>query len=251
MNIYLPIISKEGDNMNILGVDISHWEDNPDTPKKIDFNMMKAAGAQFCIFKASQAWKPDLVFQISWADCKGILPRGAYHYLDYTKTGLDQAKYFCDLISKDPPEIPPIVDYECKVNIPTNANGQLWNFLTYVEVTTHRVPIIYSSPDYWKNYGTPAVGWKKYPLWIANYQVTKPFIPAPWLEWKFWQYTDKGDGHKYGVEALGIDLNYYNGTYEQLQAFCNIAVPPPVLTLEQRVAILEREAKKLNWNLNP
>lgn len=233
----------------ILGTDISHWEDNPNTPMKIDFQKMKAAGAQFCIFKVSQAWTSDLVFRISWADCKGVLPRGAYCYLDYTKPGLSQAQFFCDLIKNDPPELPSEADFECRVNIPVNANGELWNFVTYVETRTGRIPWIYTSPDYWKNYGTPAIGWKKYPLHIANYKVVTPEIPAPWTEEICWQYTNKGDGHKYGVEALEIDLNLLNQTPEQFQALCGAVPVFPPKTLEERVTILEREATINNWNL--
>jgi GH25 family lysozyme M1 (1,4-beta-N-acetylmuramidase) len=233
----------------ILGTDISHWEDNPLTPQKINFVKMKAAGAWFCIFKATQALYTDSVFKSSWADCKGLMPRGAYHYLDWTKPGLEQAKYFCNAIAADPPELPPVVDYECRTNIPPDANGQLWNFVSYVEAVTKRAPIIYTGPDYWKNYGSGNVGWKKFPLWIANYQVTKPYVPAPWTDWTFWQFTDRGQGNIYGAEALGIDLNYYNGTIEQLQALCNISTPPPVLTLEQRVTALEVAARKAGWIL--
>jgi GH25 family lysozyme M1 (1,4-beta-N-acetylmuramidase) len=54
---------------------------------------------------------------------------------------------------------------------------------------------------------------KQYALWIANYGVSKPMIPAPWKdgEWLLWQYTDKGDGLQYGVETLNVDMNYFNG----------------------------------------
>jgi len=133
----------------ILGTDISHWEDNPNTPQEINFIKMRDAGAKFCIFKASQAWYSDLVFRISWPDCKGILPRGAYHYLDWTKTGLSQAEFFCDTIKADPPDLPPIVDFECRYKVPANANGDLWKFQTYGEAHTGRVPMIYTGPDYW------------------------------------------------------------------------------------------------------
>lgn len=232
----------------VIGTDISHWEDNPNTPQKIDFQKMKAAGAEFCIFKASQSWWTDLVFRISWNDCKGVMPRGAYHYLDWSKPGIKQAEYFCDVIKDDPPELPPIVDYECRKNVPLDANGHLWNFLTYVEKVTGRIPIIYTSPDYWKNYGSSNSGWAKYPLWIANYNVMKPYIPRPWNKWLLWQYTDKGDGKLFGAEALGIDLNYFNGTKEELSALCGVT-SPVVLTLEQKVNLLYEQAKQHGWTI--
>ena len=50
---------------------------------------------------------------------------------------------------------------------------------------------------------------------------------------KLWQYTDKGDGIKYGVESLNIDLNYYNGTLEQFNLEFGVVVPPaPTIVFE-------------------
>jgi lysozyme len=233
--------------MTILGTDISHWEDDPNTPKLIDFDKMKAAGTWFVIFKATQATFTDSVFKSSWSLPKGKLLRGAFCYLDYTKSGVEQAEYFCNAIKNDPPELPPIVDFECRVSIPKNPSGDLWNWLVYVEKTTGHIPIIYSGPDYWKNYGSTNIGWKKYPLWIANYGVIKPSIPLPWTDWLFWQFTDRGNGNIYGAESAGIDLDYFNGSYEQLQAICNIVAPTPPLTLEQKVDVLYQQAQIHGW----
>jgi lysozyme len=231
----------------ILGTDISHWQDSPETPKEIDFNKMKSAGAQFVFFKASQAKWTDKVFASSWANAKGIMPRGAYHYLDWSSPGVEQAKYFCDVIANDPPEIPPVVDFEERKNVPANANGQLWNFVTYVEGVTRRIPMIYTSPAYWKEFGSPNSGWRKYPLWIANYYANLPAIPKPWNSWVFWQFTPKGMGSIFGVESIGIDLDYFNGTYDQLLAFCNIKKPEP--TSDEKLQILWREAASHGWHL--
>lgn len=235
----------------IIGSDISHWEDSPLTPQEINFNVMKAAGAKFCIFKATQALFTDRVFQISWSDCKGILPRGAYCYLDWTKTGLEQAKYFVDTVygKGDDPELPPIADFESRINIPSGGvSGHLWNFVDYVEKQTGKIPIIYTSPDYWKNFGSPHIAWKKYPLWIANYYVVKPSIPLPWTDFLFWQYTDRGDGLKYGCEAKEVDLNWFNGTEQDLSVLCGNGTPP-ALTIEQKVEALYEQGKQHGWTL--
>jgi lysozyme len=234
----------------ILGTDISHWEDNPNTPQEINFEVMKSAGAQFCIFKATQAKWTDRVFQISWADCRGVLPRGAYCYLDWSIPAIEQAIYFCNAIKNDPPELPPIVDFECRKNNPAGTTGQLWNWLTYVEEHTGKVPMIYTAPYYWYEFGSTNIAWKKYPLWIANYGVVKPLIPLPWTDYTFWQYTDKGDGKKYGCEALGVDLNWFNGGKEQLDALCGITTPPTVPpTLQQKVEALYEQGKLHGWTL--
>ncbi len=231
----------------LLGTDISTWEDKPDTPQEIDFVKMKQAGAEFCIFKVSQAKFTDRVFRISWPDCKGIMPRGGYHYLDWTKTGLEQAKYFCDAIAADPPEIQPEVDFEERKNVPVNAKDHLWNACEYIEQQTKRIPMIYTNPYYWIEHGSRDRAWLKFPLHIANYYVKNPMIPAPWVTWTFWQYTPKGDGIKYGSEALGIDLNWFNGTQEDFAKFIGIMMPAKTIT--ERLTALELAARKAGWEV--
>ena len=106
--------------------------------------------------------------------------------------------------------------------------------------------MIYTGWGYWVEFGSTDQKWLKYPLWVANWGVISPKMCPPWTVWTLWQYTATGDGHLYGCEALGVDLNYYAGSGDQLRVFCNLA-PAPVLTLEQRVANLEREAKLHGW----
>lgn len=43
-------------------------------------------------------------------------------------------------------------------------------------------------------------------------------------EWKFWQYTETGNGPYYGTTAYGVDLDYFNGTPLDLLNYCNIKV---------------------------
>ena len=234
----------------IEGVDLSHWQDDSATPKKIDFDKMKSAGAQFCILKASQGTWTDHLFNDSYMRAKGILPRGAYHYFDWSKSGYEQAKWFVEVIRGDPPEIVPVVDYECRTNAPGRdvAITQLKDFITHVEGYTGRIPMIYTGYYFWKDYGSSNPWWARFPLWIANYYVVKPMLPAPWMSWVLWQYTPKGNGPVYGVESLNIDMDYFYGTPEQFYSFCGGVVVPPV-TLEDRVSVLEREARKVGWNL--
>lgn len=212
----------------IIITDISHWEDDPYTAKKIDFNKMKSAGAVGVIFKASQGTWMDSVFKSSWADAKtaGLL-RGMYHFLDWSTTGVKQAEYYCKLYDIDPPDFPPIVDFEYKVGIENvSPNGELWNWLQYTKTHTNRIPMIYTAPYFWQDYGTTNPSWTNFYLWIANYEVTSPKVPAPWKIWTMWQYTDHGDGIKYGCEAKEVDLNYWNGDLESLYEFCGQGTPP-------------------------
>jgi GH25 family lysozyme M1 (1,4-beta-N-acetylmuramidase) len=230
----------------VLGTDISHWEDNPSTPQKIDFVKMKTAGAEFVIFKATQGRSlVDSVFLSSYADASNLI-RGAYHFLDWSADSDRQAEHFCNKIESVKLDFPPIVDFECRTNAPsqTTATSELWSFIKYVENRTARIPIIYTSPYYWFEYGSNAAVWKKYPLWIANYKVTQPSIPAPWTDYLMWQYTDHGDGNAFGVESKEIDLNVFKGTLNDLRKFVGlpVVVPPPVSDAEKLARL---------WNAHP
>ena len=78
--------------MTIIGPDVSFYQDKPDTPKGIDFAMMKAAGARFAIIRAGQNLWEDRAFDESWRNSKGVLPRGSYWFYDSRVDPKFQAK---------------------------------------------------------------------------------------------------------------------------------------------------------------
>ena len=59
-----------------------------------------------------------------------------------------------------------------------------------------------------------------YPLWIRD--VYKPVISPD--NWVFWQYADDGELDGYNGEEDKIDLNAFNGTKEELDALCGVAL---------------------------
>ena len=78
--------------------------------------------------------------------------------------------------------------------------------------------------------------------------VSKPDELEPWKSnhkpWKFWQYTNAGDGLAYGAESKAIDLNWFNGTLDNLKKLVaettggQTTVPtPPVVTPGKEVNI--------------
>ena len=76
---------------------------------------------------------------------------------------------------------------------------------------------------------------KAYPLWVAQYpgvmfNWTRPSLPNAWDNWTIWQFSaDKnGRGSEFGVEAGSVDLNYYQGSYENLLAWLDADEPQPI-----------------------
>jgi lysozyme len=236
--------------MTILGVDISKWNGNWDAAKA------KQAGATFAFIKASQATYTDPQFLANWKKAKeaGLL-RGAYHYLDYTKPGIDQANYFADLLKNDPGELPPVIDYELRRtdNNPSAALGFLRDCLDQLikrtelfENSITKRPMIYTGPGFWIEYGdqTKSDYWIQFPLWNAHWTTSSaPLIPLPWPMWQFWQFTSKGPGEAFGGEGLSMDMNRFNGTLNELMEFAGIRIP--IVNLSEKFDILDGKVNTL------
>lgn len=228
----------------LTGIDVSHYQDNNDTPTGIDWNKAKNAGARFAFIKAGQGSWRDPDFTYNWTQSKQAgVKRGAYWYLDNRYDALAQAHKFMEIMgtAADQGELPHVADYEMRDSrpAPITCRARLLTFLTHVENVSSRVPIIYTSPSYWAEVGSAETFWRRHPLWIAHYDVTTPRIPPPWSTWAFWQHTTKGDGPAFGTESLSVDMDYYH----EGQGFDAVFAPPTLLTTAQKVNIL--------WDAHP
>ena len=229
----------------IQGIDISHWQDDKSTPQKMNFKKAVDAGAKFVFIKVSERGSIDKDFEYNWTAAKEVgLLRGGYHFLRWDLSGLVQARIFSELLKDDPGELPPVADYEApRLGSLYPSNSLLEQFLVEVETKLNRKPMIYTSPGYWSTHGRNKVTkqfdqkWAYYPLWVAHYMksyqagVSKPDDVEPWKsmgkKWAFWQYTATGDGLAYGAESKGIDLNWFNGSLQELNDFAYGTVPAP------------------------
>jgi len=232
---------------NKLGCDVSLWQDNNSTPQMMNFNKAKAEGLEFAFIKVSQSVWADQDYTMNWNNAKlAGIPRGGYHYLDWTKPAIEQARFFCGMLKNDIGELEPVLDFECRKNTPDNAEHEAKIFVLETERLLGRRPIIYTSPYFWDTYGSSDPFWTRYKLWIANYGVTSPRVPSPWDTWYLWQFTDRGDGIKYGAESLSLDLNWFNCDKYDWPFDDVIVVPPPSDTYKVKTT-----AYLLNIRTNP
>ena len=218
---------------NVLGSDISVWDDDGSTPQHVDFVKMKNKGAKFVYIKSSQANWADRDIFINWQNAKNAgIDRGAYHFMTWDIKPEEQAKFFVGLLKNDLGELPLCCDFEWWKTTPSNAKEILWAFMVQLEKETGRKEMIYTASSYWKQYGSTAKEWGQYKLWLAWYNASEPICPAPWTRWTLWQYTDRGPGLDYGVEAKDLDMNWYNGTlYDYNKEFdLDSSVTTPVVT---------------------
>ena len=203
--------------------DVSFYQDDPATPKGVDFRVMRRR-TPACIMRAGQRTWPDRDFKKNWQAAKeaGLL-RGAYWFYDSRSAPEAQAELFAELLNHDFGDLPLWGDFEDTYLGPYGGWRNWYNFLARLQKLTDGHEIgIYTGYYYWKEWtlgaGIPisSLNWfSQFSLWIANYGAMFPLVPLPWKEWTLWQYTDNGDGTLYGVESLNIDLNYYNGSVEE------------------------------------
>ena len=240
---------------SVWGTDISFYQDDNATPQQIDFAKMFAAGCAFTIIRAGQNLWQDQDFFNNWNSAKGIMPRGAYFYLDVRASIRQQAKILADALREDPGDLPPAIDFEQISTSKVNGEVQqlkishLDGFDIYLKeyLPTVRTPTIYTGHYYWIEHGSTDIRFAKRRLWMARYGADRPLIPPPWKEneWTFWQFTDKGDGKRLGAESLNIDLNYFNGSVVQLYELAGwqgpIPNPEPTPGGKKRRMVIEGE----------
>ena len=110
-------------------------------------------------------------------------------------------------------DLPPVLDIEVVDGVSTavfQQNVQAW--LTHVQQATGKKPMIGTAPFMASTLGT---GFSGYPLWVANYEVTCPGLPAGWSQWVIWQ---NGSGTVPGISG-SPDVDILDGTLAQLLAF--------------------------------
>lgn len=211
----------------LLGADVSHWDGF------MDWIKAKAAGIRFGFYKMSDFYRDR---PIGFTDSKMLwnytntkkndIINGGYMWLQPRIDPTIQARYYTDLYMKYPTDLSPVVDFEDKnINSPTDVLWRLQTVLEFIEGATGRIPIVYTSAGYMRQFSLTKSGFlSKYPLWIAQYPYyvfswSKPYLTyTPWKEWKFWQYTAYAKGSLYGSQKSVIDLNFYNGDYKSLKA---------------------------------
>jgi len=231
----------------VLGGDVSKWQDNNATPEMMDMKIAHDNGIKFIFIKATQGFAKDPDFYDNWSNAKKAgIPRGAYHFADKSYgTAKQQAENFWNTISFDEGELPPVLDFEARENIGLSF---IKYFLEYIDERSKHTPILYTGQSYWDDLmGSSDATWVlQYPLWMSYPDVSlqspvrgipaslmdEPELPNTWENYEvpalFWQFTWVGDGMFYGAESKGFDLNVFNGTQTDFDIkYLNGGTEPP------------------------
>ena len=208
----------------VTGVDVSQWQGHIDWGKlstKAKFAFIRSAYGTYC----------DRLIQTNWADAKVAgIARGAYLYYYPMVDPGQQARAVIEALSGDYGELPLVVDVEePKVPCPWTDKmvADLKWCLDILEQFSGRKPLIYTGTWYWDAYLGSTAWANQYSLWVAQYRkdwtpAARPTLPKAWQDadpakgYRFWQYSSTGTGPDYGAESVFIDLDVFNGSFDQL-----------------------------------
>ncbi len=166
-------------------IDLSHWNRN------VDFKLAKENGILGVIHKATQGLKyVDSKYEKrrKKAEDLGLL-WGAYHF-GVRENGIYQADHFLETVGETK-------NTTLALDIEENKHGkniivkQAEEFVQRIEEVTGRLPLIYGSSYFLKDFATPIL--TKCLLWIANWK-REVKLPKGWNDWVLWQYTDGKNG---------------------------------------------------------
>lgn len=245
----------------IIGIDLSKYNDNPNTPQVVDPQKVVDTGIDFTAIRSTVGKWLDPKFKQFWAALRGFVLRIQYHYMDYwSHTGLGltaeqwgqvQAQTAYDSTKDDNDGCPAFLDIE-KASFAARIEDVLplvqsiaKAFLLKLDALNGKKNGMYLPLSYIKYF----LFAKDRPLWLALYNEYYTPEQAVALArskgWTgpiyMWQYASDGDidddgvadGLKIGVESRTVDLNIWVGTEEEFKNFGTItgATPEPVVVL--------------------
>jgi lysozyme len=225
------------------GIDVSRWQG------EIDWSRVAVAGYRFAVIRATVGnYYTDPRFYVNWEGARdaGLLI-SAYHVVAPERPAGSQIERFLDVLNGRSADFPLVLDVELSREMgPEGITACITECADLVEREDGRKPIIYTARWFWDNNVIDSLDWSNYDLWVANYGVDSPALPTGWDRWTLWQYSDHGQVP--GIDTA-TDLNWFNGTYDDLLAYVStesVGDEIPLAGLQARVT-----AEKLNVRSGP
>lgn len=210
---YFSSVELNKSKYSVWGVDVSNYQGI------IDWKKLDNQDVSFAFIKATEG--SGHVDESARRNLENVaetdIKVSAYHFFSFDSAGETQAANFISVVGADEIDMPPVVDIEYyadkKLHKPDKKDAEkiLRPLLEQLEEYYGVKPIIYTTLPVYFRYVKENFG--DYPLWIRNVNI-EPDL----MDWKFWQYCDKGELYGYNGEEKYIDLNVYNGTMEQFIA---------------------------------
>ena len=206
------------------GIDVSYYQGT------INWTSVANSGIKFAFIRVSDGTGfHDPKFTSYWAGAHnaGII-RGAYQFFRPAQSVSGQANLLISALGGHytPGDLPPVLDVEdAGGESAATVASKIRQWVDQVKGTLGVDPIIYTGKYFWRDQVGGPTSFVNNALWIAQYTSLCPDLPSPWARWTFWQNTETGSVS--GISGQ-MDLDQFNGTLADLQAFANgTAMPPP------------------------
>jgi lysozyme len=193
-------------------LDISKWEGTIDFKKIREQTDIKGI-----IARASYNQTKDQMFDAYWPEImKYNFISGTFHYFYNYYSATAQADVYYNIIKNSPGDSI-WIDVEDSTYLPGDLYARVLTFLARLQsYFPSRQLGIYTRAEYWNTYIGNRKEFRKYKLWIAQYNGFAPTIPLPWFpgEQIFWQFSEKGKDYFTTGE---VDLNVSSLIEDQLR----------------------------------
>ena len=177
----------------VQGIDTARYQGDVDWPK------VAGAGVSFAYLKATEGGDGlDPTFATNWRGAaKAGIARGAYHFFYWCRPAAEQARWFIRHVPRAPGALPPVLDLEWTPFSPTctlrpsaaTVRAEALIFLTMLERHYGQRPVIYTSPEIYKDAQLARL--HGYEFWLRS-TADRPSNIYPGQAWTFWQYSSTG-----------------------------------------------------------
>ncbi len=204
-------------NHPVHGIDISRWQGD------INWNAVRNSGVSFALIKATEGGDhSDPAFRRYWAEAGAArIPRGAYHYFYFCRSGAEQARWFIANVPRERGALPPVIDLEWTVSKTCSRRPPGDEVLREAKIfkdILHQYygqrPIIYTTVDFYRDNNLRS--WPE-EFWLRSV-AGHPRDVYPGQRWTFWQYT--GTGVVPGING-NVDLNVFAGSPAEWRRWLN------------------------------
>lgn len=203
----------------VRGIDVSEYQG------EIDWKKLSNQNIDFAYIKATEGSSyVDERFLYNYQNAITTnLKIGAYHFFSFDSEASSQSENFIKNVPKDMNLLPPVVDIEFygdkKKNIPDveTTREQLKKLLEQLEEHYEKKPIIYATNVSYNLYIKD--NFEGYKIWIRDIFSTPNLKDN--RKWTLWQYTNRERLEGYKGKEKFIDMNVFNGKYEEFIEFIN------------------------------
>jgi lysozyme len=205
-----PWVGRGPNRYPVHGTDTSRFQ------TQLDWDTARANGVSFAFIKATEGGDlVDPMFDANWdAARRAGVRHGAYHFWYHCRPGIEQARWFIRHVPRTAGALPPVLDLEWTPFSPTCTRrtpqaellAEAQVFIDTVARHYGQAPIVYVSPDIWKERELWRL--RGVEFWLRSVAGTPSEVYAG-QSWTFWQYSST-------AQIPGIpgraDANVFNGS---------------------------------------